>query len=76
MLEERKGGVGMELKLYRVTYKIWNSTFSGLIPREALSIGVHEADAIQRLKPEAERDAREFEAKIITEVQGHRIIVE
>ncbi len=76
MLGERKGGVGMELKLYRVTYKIWNSTFSGLIPREALSIGIHEADAIQRLRAEAERDAREFEATIITEVQGHRIIVE
>ncbi len=76
MSGERKGGVGMGLKLYRVTYKIWNSTFSDLIPREALSIGVHEADAIRRLKPGAERDAREFEAKIITEVQGHRIIIE
>lgn len=76
MLRERKGGVGMKLKLYRVTYKIWNPTFSGLIPREALAIGVHEADAIQRLRAEAERDAREFEATVITEVQGHRIIVE
>jgi len=76
MLGERKGGIGMKLKLYRVTYKIWNSTFSSLISKEALSIGVHEADAIQRMKSEAERDAREFEATIITEVQGHRIIVE
>jgi len=66
----------MKLKLYRITYKAWNRTFSELISKEALSIGVHEADAIQRLKSEAASDTREFGAELITEVQGHRIIVE
>lgn len=66
----------MRLKLYRVTYKVWNSTFSDLLPREDLSIGVHGEDAIRRLRGKTDKDARDFDAMEITEVLGHRVIVE
>jgi len=66
----------MKLKLYRVTYKVWNSTFSDLLPREELSIGVHGEDAIRRLREKTDKDARDFDAREIKEVLGHRVIVE
>lgn len=66
----------MKLKLYKVTYKVWNSTFSDLLQREELSIGVHGEDAVRRIREKADKDARDFNAREITEVLGHSIIVE
>ncbi|BFL45677.1 hypothetical protein [Lactonifactor longoviformis] len=66
----------MKLKLYKVTYKVWNSTFSDLLQREELSIGVHGEDAVRRIREKADKDARDFNAWEITEVLGRSIIVE
>lgn len=65
----------MELKLFHVTYYDWNCTFSGLIPREILAVGMDGADAIARVKKKAPGDARDFHAEEITAVMGHEIKV-
>ena len=65
----------MRLKLYRVIYNVWNSSFSDLLLREEISIGINGEDAIGRLKEKIDRDARDFEAHEIAEVLGHRVIV-
>lgn len=64
------------MKLYKVTYKTWNTSFSKLLDREKLSVGKDEEEAIQKVKSVVDNDARDFEAKEITEVFGHKICVE
>lgn len=63
------------MKLYRVTYGEWNSTFSDLIPRQMLSVGKDEEEAIANAKAEAASGARDFKAREVTEVMGHKIAV-
>ena len=61
------------LKLYSVTYNTWNMYFSDLIPNDMLAVGTDPEDAIQRTKELVEKDARDFEAKEITNVMGFKI---
>lgn len=61
------------LKLYSVTYNTWNMYFSDLIPNDMLAVGTDPEDAIQRTKEMVEKDARDFEAKEITNVMGFKI---
>lgn len=63
------------MKLYKVTYKIWNVYAFETIKRERLSIGVDERDAIARVKANESISARDFHAEEITEVFGHKIEV-
>lgn len=63
------------MKLYMVTYGEWNSTFSNLIPRQMLSVGRDEEEAIANAKAEAGSDTRNFSAKEVKAVMGHRIAV-
>lgn len=64
------------MNLYRVTYKQWNDSFSGMYDCEELSVGENEQEAIARVKEIADSDAREFEAEKITKVFGRKIIFE
>ena len=63
------------MKLYRVTYGEWTSTFSSLIPRQMLSVGRDEEEAVANAKAEAGNDARNFSAKEVKMVMGHKIAV-
>ena len=63
------------MKLYKVTYGEWNRTFTALIPRQMLSVGRDEEEAIANAKAEADSDARDFKAREVTEVMGHKIAV-
>ena len=63
------------MKLYRVTYGEWSSTFSNLIPRQMLSVGRDEEEAVASAKAEAGNDARNFSAKEVKMVMGHKIAV-
>lgn len=63
------------MKLYKVTYKIWNVYAFETIFRERLSIGANEEDAIARVKANESISARDFHAEEITEVFGHKIEV-
>ena len=67
--------VGKEPKLYKVKYKVWNTSFSDLYDREMLSIGSDEEEAINRVGGVAPIDARDFIAEEITEIFGHTVIV-
>lgn len=64
------------MKLYEVTYKTWNDSFSGLNFRRMLAIGDDSNDAIQRAKKQVDKDARDFSATEIREVMGCKIRVE
>lgn len=64
------------MNLYRVTYKQWNDSFSGMYDCEELSVGENEKEAIARVKKIAGNDARDFEAERITNVFGKKIIFE
>lgn len=64
------------MKLYKVSYKVWNRSFSDLLQREALSIGTDGEDAIRRVKARVDKDARNFEVQEIKEISGHRIRVD
>ena len=64
------------LKLYQVSYRVWNSSFSTLSERERLSIGEDEDEAIERIKETADRDARDFTAKEVSNVFGCAIRVD
>jgi len=63
------------MKLYRVKYKTWNMSFSGLNDEEMLSVGNNKEEAIARVKAVVDRDARDFEAEEINKVFGHSILV-
>lgn len=63
------------MKLYMVAYGEWNITFSDLIPRQMLSVGKDAEQAIANAKRVAGSDTRDFSAKEIKEVMGHRIAV-
>ena len=63
------------MKLYKVTYKIWNVYAFETIKRERLSIGTDAEDAIARIKANESVSARDFVAEEITEVFGHKIEV-
>lgn len=63
------------MRLYRVTYGEWNSTFTMLVPRQTLSVGRDEEEAIANAKAEADSGARNFSAKEVKEVMGHRVTV-
>ena len=62
-------------KLYKVTYKDWNCSFSDLIEKSQLSIGRCGNEAILYTKAYARTDARDFQAMQIKEVHGHTISV-
>ncbi len=62
------------LKLYSVTYNTWNMYFSDLIPNDMLAVGTDPEDAIERTKEMVEKDARDFQAKEITNVMGFQIV--
>ena len=40
----------MKLRLFKVTYKEWNNSFSGKIRGEMLAVGKNAEDAISRAK--------------------------
>ena len=63
------------MKLYRVEYKTWNSSFSDLIDGEMLSVGNDKEDAINKVKEVEDKDARDFKAIEINKVFGHNIVV-
>lgn len=62
------------MKLYRVKYKEWDMSFERLNPREMLSVGISEVDAIERAKNIAPKDARDFCAEKINTVLGYNIV--
>ncbi len=63
------------MKLFRVTYYGWNSTFSDLVPEQMFSVGEDAGEAIENAKRTADSDARDFSAEEIREVMGHKIMV-
>lgn len=63
------------MKLYRIAYRTWNMTFSGLIDREMMSVGNNAEEAINRVKSVVDRDARDFKAEEISKVFGYDIVV-
>lgn len=64
------------MKLYQVKYGVWNHSFSKLSPREELSVGNDEAEAIARIKEVADKDAGCFSAQEISSVFGYKIHVQ
>ena len=62
----------MKLRLFKVTYKEWNHTFSGKNWREMLAVGRDAKDAISRARKEADKDATDFEAWEITNIMGYK----
>lgn len=66
----------MKLNLYRVAYRQWNSSFSGMYECEELSVGISEEEAIERVKSIADKDARDFEAAKIETVFGMKILID
>lgn len=65
----------MKLRLFKVTYREWNHTFSGKNWREMLAVGRDAEDAISRARKEADKDATDFEAWKITNIMGYKIAV-
>ena len=65
----------MKLRLFKVTYREWNHTFSGKNWREMLAVGRDAKDAITRARKEADKDATDFEAWEITNIMGYKIAV-
>lgn len=65
----------MKLRLFKVTYREWNHTFSGKNWREMLAVGRDAEDAISRARKEADKDATDFEAWEITNIMGYKIAV-
>ena len=63
------------MRLYRVDYYEWNCTFSDLLLRQMLSVGKDAEEAIANVKVKADSDARNFSAKEIKAVMGHKIVV-
>lgn len=63
------------LKLYKVFYHEWNFDFSSLNPREILSVGNTENEAIENAKSMVPNDCRNFEAREISEVMGYPVCV-
>ena len=63
------------MRLYKVTYGEWNSTFTVLMPRQMLAVGRDEEEAVANAKAEAGSDARNFSAKEVKTVMGHKIAV-
>lgn len=63
------------MKLYLVKYGVWNRGFSRMSPRERLSVGNDETEAIARIKEIVDKDARCFSAQEITSVFGYKINV-
>lgn len=64
------------MKLYRVTYKVWNGDFSRLVAKDHLSVGDTKEDAIALVMGIACKDARDFRAEEIESVFGHKVYVE
>lgn len=64
------------MKLYRVTYKVWNGDFSRLLAKEILSVGDTKEDAIALVMRTACKDARDFRAEEIEKVFEHKVYVE
>lgn len=69
-------GLNENMKLYQVKYGVWNHSFSKLSPREQLSVGNDETEAIARVKEVVDKDAREFSAQEISSVFGYEINVQ
>ena len=46
-----------------------------MLPRQMLSVGKDAEEAIANVKPRADSDARNFSAKEIKTVMGHKIMV-
>ena len=61
------------MNLYKVKYRQWNALFSDMYDCEKLSVGENNQEAIDRVKEIADKDARNFEAEIITNVFGYEI---
>lgn len=66
----------MAQKLYQVSYRVWNSSFSDLNQREKLSVGEDETEAIERVRKTVDSDARDFSATEISNVFGYAISVD
>lgn len=62
-------------RLYKVSYRQWNSCFSDMYDCEELSVGKNEEEAIAKIKEKAESDARFFEAEEITNIFGYKVIL-
>ena len=62
-------------RLYRVSYRQWNSCFSDMYDCEELSVGEDEEEAIAKVKEKAESDARFFKAEEITSIFGYKVIL-
>ena len=65
-----------DFKLYRVTYEDWNMTFSGTNKKEILVVGRCKTEAAFYAMAYVSPDAMEFDATEISEIAGHKIIVE
>lgn len=63
-------------KLYKVSYMQWNSSFSGMYECEELSVGENKEEAIAKVRENAEKDARLFDAEEITNIFGYKVILD
>lgn len=63
------------MKLYEVTFKTWNGSFSDLNSNRMLAVGGSPEDAIRRAKERTDGDARDFRATEISDVMGYKIQV-
>lgn len=63
------------MKLYNVTYRQWNDSFSDMYDCEELSVGNTPEEAIEKVKNNVEKDARDFEAEDISKVFGYYVII-
>ena len=63
-------------KLYKVSYMQWNSSFSGMYECEELSVGENKKEAIEKVKENAEKDARLFDAEEITSIFGYKVMLD
>lgn len=62
-------------KLYRVSYRQWNSCFSDMYRCEELSVGENEEEAIAKLREKVRSDSRYFEAEEITNIFGYKVML-
>lgn len=64
-----------DYKLYRVTYSNWKCDFSGTYSEEVVAIGRCSEEAICYAKALAQSDSVDFDANIITDVCGHKVLI-
>ena len=65
------------MKLYKINYDVWTADY-GFLNKEILSIGDDICDAISRAKKYVELSdpsAQRFEAEVINQILGHKVLI-